>query len=193
MLKVDKIKKSFGTKTVLNAISFSCGDTGTTAIMGASGIGKTTLLNILAGIDPPDEGTIDSTFAKISYKFQEPRLFPWLTALENVKSVIAVDSNADTIAREHLTLVGLSDSVDKYPSELSGGMQQRVSLARALAYGGDLLLLDEPFSAVDSDTKTHLLQVVKSYAKDHAVILVTHDPSEAEELDATVFTLFSPQ
>ena len=83
----------------------------------------------------------------------------------------------------------LEDSADKYPAELSGGMQQRVALARALAYGGDLLLLDEPFSAVDTDTKKVLMSAISRYATNNAVILVTHDASEAEALNAEILYL----
>ena len=164
MLKIDSLTKSFGEKTVLNRLSFSCGDTGITAVMGASGIGKTTLLNIIADLDRAYEGQIVSTFKKVAYKFQEPRLFDWLSAVENVK-LVCEDDNADRTARRWLDAVGLSDSLGKYPQELSGGMQQRVALARALAYDGDLLLLDEPFSAVDRETKEKLIDLVKEDRK----------------------------
>jgi len=189
MLKLDHISKSFGKKTVLCDVSVCLGKTGVTAIMGASGIGKTTLLNIIAGLDKADSGYVESTFTKVGYKFQEPRLFPWLTALENVKAVISDNPQAYEEAKAMLALVGLSDSEEKYPAELSGGMQQRVALARSLVFDGDLLLLDEPFSAVDGETKTSLIGIVRQYAADHAVILVTHDKAEAEALGANIVEL----
>lgn len=188
MLKINALTKSFGEKTVLDRLSFSCDSVGITAVMGASGIGKTTLLNIIAGLDSAYEGEISSTFKKISYKFQEPRLFDWLSAVENVK-LTCDESDADRTARHWLNAVDLSDSLGKYPQELSGGMQQRVALARALAYDGDLLLLDEPFSAVDRETKEKLIDLVREYGKTHAVILVTHDEQEAEALGATLVTI----
>lgn len=188
MLKINALSKAFGEKTVLKDIFFSCEDTGITAVMGASGIGKTTLLNIIAGLEKDYHGEVSSTFKRISYKFQEPRLFEWLSAVENVK-LVCEDREADRTARRWLTTVGLSEHLGKYPSELSGGMQQRVALARALAYEGDLLLLDEPFSAVDQETKRQLIQVMKEYGKTHAVILVTHDEQEAEALGATIVRL----
>ena len=189
MLKVDKISKSFEKKPVLDNISLTLENTGITAIMGVSGIGKTTLLNIIAGLEKADSGTISSSFSKISYKFQEPRLFPWLTALENVKLVIEDKHSADSIARRLLERVGLCDSLNKYPDELSGGMQQRVSLVRALAHGGDLLLLDEPFSAVDQETREILLQLISEFAENRSVVLVTHSQEEAEILGANIITL----
>ena len=188
MLKIDSLTKSFGDKKVLDRLSFSCDSVGITAVMGASGIGKTTLLNIIAGLDRAYEGEVVSTFKKVAYKFQEPRLFDWLSAVENVKLVCG-DGDADRKARHWLEAVGLSDSLGKYPRELSGGMQQRVALARALAYEGDLLLLDEPFSAVDRETKERLIDLVKEYGKTHAVILVTHDEQEAAALGATLINI----
>ena len=188
MLKIESLTKSFGDKTVLRDLSISVAETGIVAIMGSSGIGKTTLLNIIAGLEAADSGAVSHTFEKISYKFQEPRLFDWLTAAENV--VIVLDqSTAGARARELLCEVGLADSLGKYPSELSGGMQQRVALARAIAYGGDLLLLDEPFSTVDEETKKQLIALIKRYGETHAVILVTHDRAEAEALDAEILEL----
>ena len=188
MLKIESLTKSFGDKTVLHDLSLSIADTGIVAIMGSSGIGKTTLLNIIAGLESADSGTVSHTFEKISYKFQEPRLFEWLTAAENVEIVLDAPSSGAK-ARELLCDVGLADSLGKYPQELSGGMQQRVALARALAYNGDLLLLDEPFSAVDEETKKQLIALIKCYGKAHAVILVTHDRAEAEALDAKILEL----
>ena len=187
MIKIKNIIKNYGKTRVLDGFSMECPEHGVIALMGASGIGKTTLLNIIAGIEKADSGAIESTFEKISYKFQEPRLLNWLTALENVESVLPDRSKDD--AQRWLELVEVSDSCNKYPHELSGGMQQRVALTRALAYGGDLLLLDEPFSAVDSDTKRVLIKATKNYAQSRAVILVTHDISEAKELDATIITM----
>lgn len=190
MLKIESVSKSFDGKSVLRDVSLFCGDTGITAIMGSSGIGKTTLLNIIAGLETVDGGTVTHTFQKVSYKFQEPRLFDWLTAVENVQIVVANSPTAGVSARELLAAVGLSDSIGKYPGELSGGMQQRVALARALAYEGDLLLLDEPFSAVDEETKKKLIALIKRYGETHAVILVTHDKTEAEALGATIVELY---
>ncbi len=189
MLKLNNISKSFGDKLVLDRVSLQIGTRGITAIMGQSGIGKTTLLRIISGLETADSGTVESTFKRISYKFQEPRLFEWLTAIENIKVAIGDTTDGVEIAKSYLQKVGLSESADLYPNELSGGMQQRVSFARALAYEGDLLLLDEPFSAVDEKTKQILISLVAEYAQNHAVILVTHSTEEASALGATIVTL----
>ena len=185
MLSFKKISKSYKTNQVLKDFSMDCPTVGVVALMGASGIGKTTLLNIIAGLEKADAGEIETTFKKVAYKFQEPRLLPWLTAKENILAVC--DDEEKAVA--WLEAFELSESANKYPNELSGGMQQRVALARALSYGGDLLLLDEPFSAVDVDTKSILLKAIKDYSKDNAVILVTHDLNEAEELNAKIITV----
>ena len=189
MLKLDHINKSYADKKVLDDFSISCGNTGITALMGSSGIGKTTLLNIISGLEKADSGNVENTFEKTSYKFQDARLFSWLSAKDNVKAVIADDENAEEKALQMLKLVGLGESENKFPAELSGGMQQRVALARALVYQGDLLLLDEPFSAVDAETKKQLISIVKEYAENHCVILVTHDLAEAELLGASILKI----
>ena len=187
MLKIKNITKDYGNGKVLDGFSMNCPDTGIVALMGASGIGKTTLFNIIVDIEQADSGEIESTFKKISYKFQEPRLLDWLTAHENIEAVLPADRKNEAV--KWLEAVELADSRNKYPHELSGGMQQRVALARALAYQGDLLLLDVPFSALDIDTKHILIELIKDYSKSHAIIVVTHDISEAEALNADIITI----
>ena len=187
MLTINNISKRYGNKEVLRNFSCSIPQKGVTAIMGASGIGKTTFLNIISGLEKADSGEIICQFNKISYKFQEHRLLEWLTAKENIE--IVIPKNASKNAEYWLKKVNLTDSANKYPSELSGGMQQRVALARALAYEGDLLLLDEPFSAVDTETKQVLMDSIKEFAKNNAVIIVTHDTEEALELNADIITI----
>lgn len=188
MLRIKNLCVSFGETPILENFSFFCENIGCTALMGASGIGKTTLLRVIAGLLPHNEGEIENTFSRISVKFQEPRLFDWLTVKENVAAVLEGENTAEA-ALEWLRAVDLEADADKYPRELSGGMAQRVALARALAYEGDLLLLDEPFSAVDEATKAPLLALIREYAKTHAVILVTHSREEAELLNARIVTL----
>ncbi len=189
MFKANNICVSLGGKQILKDFSFFCEDIGCTALMGASGIGKTTFLRVISGLIKPDSGNMESTFERVSVKFQEPRLFEWLTVKENVVAVLHDKQNAQEIAAKWLLAVGLAEDANKFPVELSGGMAQRAALARALAYGGDLLLLDEPFSAVDNNTKALLLDLIRDYAKEHAVVLVTHSAEEAKQLNARIVQL----
>lgn len=160
------------------------------AIMGASGCGKSTLLNLIAGLLKPSVGEITSDFQKISYAFQEPRLFPWLTAEQNIQAVLPRQTPKDEIQKA-LSFVGLSDAEGLYPSQLSGGMKSRVSLARALAYNGDLFLLDEPFSALDEDLHRVLCQKLRDSLKEKGTtaILVTHSLEDAQIFGDRILTL----
>ena len=151
------------------------------AIMGPSGCGKSTLLQLIAGFLSPISGTIKSDAQKISYAFQEPRLFPWMTVEENLKAVLPKNADAAPIQKV-LKLVDMDGASSLYPEELSGGMKSRISLARALLYGGDLFLLDEPFSALDRELYLLLTQRIRNRLKRNGVsaILVTHQEEVAE-------------
>lgn len=150
------------------------------ALMGPSGCGKSTLLRLIAGFLKPDGGLIQSDFEKISFVFQEPRLFPWLTVSENLKAVHP-NATQDQI-NDFLALVELREAEALYPDELSGGMKSRVSLARGLLYGGDLMLLDEPFSALDRELRLTLAASLRARLKaSHCTaILVTHQEEDAK-------------
>ena len=186
MLKLDNISLSYEKKIIIDSLSFEFEDGKNTLIMGESGIGKTSLLNIIASTLKASGGQLESSYEKISYVFQEPRLFEWLTALENVSIV----SNKEK-ATEILTLMGLEDSLDKYPSELSGGMKQRVSIARALAYEPDLILLDEPFKGLDEERRREVAEILFKALKGTTAIIVSHDKEDMKYAD-TVLTLTSP-
>ena len=151
------------------------------AVMGPSGCGKSTLLQLIAGFLSPTDGSIQTEANKISYAFQEPRLFPWMTVEENLKAVAPKNEDASKI-HDVLNFVELSNASNLYPDQLSGGMQSRVSLARALLYGGDLFLLDEPFSALDEELSKNLAQKLRSALKETgaSAILVTHQTEVAE-------------
>ena len=185
MLKVNNISFSFDDVSVLSDFS-ACFEDGTiTAITGASGIGKTTFLNILSGILKAKSGTIESTFSRPSYIFQDPRLFPWLNALENVN--IVCDNEA--LSRKTLeTLFEEKDVFEKYPSELSGGMKQRISIARAIAYSPDIILMDEPFRGLDEKTKENTKRFLIDYIKSNRItaVIVTHDKSDLEFCDKVI-------
>jgi len=174
-------------------VSFSVFEGEIVVLLGPSGCGKTSLLRIAAGLDFPDSGRADFRAAPIlgpgrerGMVFQAYSSFPWLTALDNVKFGLRyrpglVKSEADMMANDLIKLVGLEGFESNYVSELSGGMQQRLALARTLAADPSLLLMDEPFGALDAQTR-ELLQVVlieiQAQAK-KAVLFVTHDVEEA--------------
>ena len=198
MLKMTNVTFAFDKKNIINDFSMELNKGEILAVMGTSGCGKTTLLGLMAGLLKPQEGEIENSFEKISYVFQEPRLFPWLTVKENLLAVMDdKDENTLKTVTECLALVGLEDALDKYPNELSGGMKSRVSLARALAFGGDLFLLDEPFAALDEDLRISLAGKVKEYlrANGTSAILVTHNREDAEKIaDRTlIFPLTNSQ
>ena len=189
LLTLENISLSFGDKEILHEVSLSLRQGESRVIMGSSGIGKTSLLRLCAGLIKPDSGQIRSVASRIALQFQEPRLLPWLTALENVNTVLSDKRETLPEALEFLSLVGLSDAADLYPSELSGGMAQRVALARALAYRGDLYLLDEPFRGLDAALRDRMISLVREKTKDAGLLLVTHDPEVARQFDANPLLL----
>ncbi len=177
-MTINNLCKSYGDKVVLKDFSLNIEPGTIMCITGESGCGKTTLLNLIAGIIKPDSGSIDIGQNTVSYLFQEPRLLPWRTALENVAIALKGDKQ---MAKEALEMVNLGDSLDKYPSELSGGMKQRVAMARAFSYSSSLILMDEPFQNLDVKLKNTLLyQFLKLWNQEKKTVLwVTHDITEA--------------
>jgi NitT/TauT family transport system ATP-binding protein/sulfonate transport system ATP-binding protein len=177
---------------VLRDISLDIAGSDSLAIVGASGCGKTTLLRILAGLDAADRGEVridGEPVAGVGREraiiFQEPRLLPWLTVLQNVAFGLQSRGTprdlAENRARHYITLVGLDAFADAYPRQLSGGMAQRVGIARALTVQPEILLLDEPFGALDAMTKlTMQEELARIWAEEKVtMILVTHDLEEA--------------
>lgn len=184
MLELKDVSLSFGALEVLRGASLTLGQDERIAITGPSGCGKTSLLHVIAGLLHPDSGLVRNRAARTGCVFQEPRLLPWLSAEENVSIVIPHGTQGQD-ALMLLKELGLADSAEKHPCELSGGMQQRAALARALAYAPDLLLLDEPFRALDAASKALAIDAVNERA-DCAVILVTHSPEEADALGCRI-------
>ena len=172
MIELKSITFRFDGQTVFENRSFTLPDHGTVLLTGESGIGKTTLLRILAGLIKPQSGSISGLEQrKISFVFQEPRLLESLSAIENVSLV----SDRKTAQR-------LLDELNlKNASELSGGQKQRVSLARAFAFSDDVVLLDEPFTGLDEQNKKRAAQLIASA---DLAIVVTHDTTDAELLHA---------
>ncbi len=173
MIKLHDLTLKYQAQTVIEGLSFTFEDGKFYGLSGASGIGKTTLINAIAGLISPHGGSIIGDVQKVSYIFQDARLFPWLTAIENVECVCH-----DRKAAEHYLDILLPEGKNKYPDELSGGMKQRVSVARALAYDAPLLLLDEPFKGLDAETKQLTVSLVCEHIKTRTAILVSHDDDE---------------
>ena len=163
-----------------------------TVILGPSGCGKTTLLNIIAGLIDQDSGEItrdttdkDTSDESISFIFQEPRLLPWMSVSRNI-DLILQSTFPDKVQRNNrinqfLDLVGLDDCANRYPDDLSGGMKQRVSIARAFAFPSDLILMDEPFQSLDLKLRIELIhEYTRLWDNDpRTTLLVTHDIREA--------------
>lgn len=182
---LDRITHQYGSRLVLDEISLSVKPSKILCLMGPSGCGKTTLLNLLAGLVSPTAGNVAPSLSSVAYVFQEPRLFPWYTAVENIAIGLKAQGVNQTRRRQRArTLaekVGLADATHLYPNQLSGGMKQRVNLARAFAIDPSLLLLDEPFSSLDLGTRGQAQKLVMNWVAEQetTAILVTHDLAEA--------------
>lgn len=180
-LIMTNICKSFGEKKVLEGFSLDLSNGERVCILGPSGGGKSTLLNIIAGLIKPDSGKIECSYSRIAYVFQEYRLMPWLTAEENIAAVSGCGSDK---ACELLEAMGLGADIHSYPDSLSGGMKQRVNIARALAFEPELLLMDEPFKGLDTELRGRIVDKVLEY-HNGALLLVTHDRVECELMKCT--------
>ena len=202
LLEIDGLVKSFdGTSAVLGPVGLALEEGGFAALVGRSGCGKSTLLRCLAGLERPTAGSILLGGAPIRPEdvgvvFQEPRLMPWLTVAQNVGfglRHLGATARADAVA-EALSVVGLAEAARRLPKQLSGGMAQRVALARALAVRPRLLLLDEPFSALDPLTRAamqeHVLALWHHYGP--TIVLVSHDMEEALALADRIVVLDGP-
>ncbi len=198
MLDVQAVERRFTGRgpdpvTALGGVDLTIGEHEIVALIGASGCGKSTLLRILSGLDRPSGGQVAldgcglvGPTPEIAMVFQEPRLMPWLTVRENIRLALLDLTRADQDARiaEVLERVGLGDAAGLWPRQLSGGMAQRVAIARALARRPAILLMDEPFSALDAFTKASLQDHVLDLWRDarFTLVLVTHDLEEAAYL-----------
>ena len=188
-LRIKNLSKKFGSKVIFNGFSYDFEDSGIYALTGESGIGKTTLLRIIAGLDKDYVGELlDGGIGAVSMAFQEHRLFPVLNALENVVFAISDSKNKAVLdkAKNMLSDLGFSDSdMSLYPRELSGGMKQRVSLARAFLADSKILLLDEPTKELDAANARRVREIIRSLSKKKTVILVSHNDEDLSELPLT--------
>ena len=181
-IDLNNISFSYGNKQILKDFNLSVKRGECICLLGVSGCGKTTTIRLIAGLETPQMGTIDTHKGKISMVFQEDRLLPWATALQNIS--LPLTDNDKSIAKKMLEQVGLSDSSDLLPEEMSGGMCRRVAIARSLAFGGDVLLLDEPFNGIDTANKRSLAKLILEYFGDKTIVLITHIAEDAQILGA---------
>ncbi len=187
-LTIEKLCKKFGERVIFDNFSYKFDDVGIYVLKGESGIGKTTLLRIIAGLDKDYSGNVFGGGAKnVSFAFQEYRLFESISAYDNVYKVSVKEKNADEPERVRrlLTELNFSDEdMRKYPQELSGGMKQRISLARAFLKSSPILLLDEPTKELDEENISAVLKKIKSMGQERLIILVTHRSDDASFLEA---------
>ncbi|MCR2822146.1 ABC transporter ATP-binding protein [Lederbergia panacisoli] len=191
MLTVQNITRTFNAgKAGFRNVTFSIEEGEIIGILGTSGCGKSTLLRVLSGLDDQYEGQISFSERTVGMMFQEPRLMPWLTVHENICFGVQKGQKKD-LAKDLLQLVGLDEFAGHYPKDLSGGMAQRTAIARSLITEPDVLLLDEPFSALDAFTKMQLQDLLLSIwqKRQTTMILVTHDIDEALYLCDRIFIL----
>ncbi len=187
-VRLRNVRKSFGNLLVLDGVSFDVKRGEFVCVVGESGCGKTTLLKIIAGIEDC-EGFVEVS-GRVGFVFQDDRLLPWRTALGNVLFALeACGSRRVERAKSLLELVGLSGFEHFYPKQLSGGMRQRVGIARALAIDPDVLLMDEPFASLDARTRERMQDELLRYVTGRSVVFVTHSIDEAVFLADRVIVL----
>lgn len=205
MVRITDLTKSYGGAPVLDRLSLTLPDGAVTVLMAPSGAGKTTLAHILLGLVPADSGTVEGLAGRrLAAVFQEDRLCEQLTAIGNVQLVLHgpprespsppspphTKRAAGAVVREELAAVGLdADDIRKPVSQLSGGQRRRVAIVRALLADADFVCLDEPFKGLDEATKDRVMAYVRSRAQGRTVLLITHDPAEAEHVGGQVITL----
>lgn len=185
MIKFQNVNFSYGEKKVLENFDLIIKTGDRVCLVGESGIGKTTVLRLIMGLEKAQSGTIEiKKNAKISAVFQEDRLLPFKTVLEN----LTLFGNFD-IANKILQKLGMVDTKNKYPAALSGGMARRISIARALATGGDIFIFDEPFNGIDEENVKITAELINENTKGKTVVMVSHNKRDIELLNAQIINM----
>ena len=186
-VRLDNIKKSYNGKAILNGLTFEAKRGQPICLFGQSGCGKTTVLNIIAGLTKANGGSIIGNEGRISYVFQEDRLLEQLSAKENIMLTARNRKAADSF----IEAAGLSECIDMYPADMSGGMKRRTAIARAVAFDGGIMLLDEPFNGIDAGRKKATDGSLKNFVSAKLCIMVTHDRTDAGLMDAEIFEIIN--
>lgn len=195
MFSLHDIRLDYGPLNVLDCFSLNSEKQQFICLFGPSGVGKTSILNILAHLVKPQSGHVVCNSKRLAYVFQDPRLVPWLNVEQNLQLGLYASGQSARQRRQAATrllpVLGLDGFAKYYPGQLSGGMKQRVSLGRAFAIKPDLLLLDEPFSSLDAAIKHEMQDLLASLRQLHActTVMVTHDEKEAIKLSDRVVVL----
>lgn len=188
MFKLSQVELAFGSLKVFDKFSLSSNKKELVCLFGPSGIGKTSVLNLLAGLIKPDSGEVEVKGSKIGYVFQDARLLPWCTVKDNISIGLYAQKVSPEVmesrAEELIHKLNLDGFASYYPSQLSGGMKQRVALGRAFAIEPDLLLMDEPFAALDENLKGEMRELLVELIKWNSctTVFVTHNFDEAMQL-----------
>jgi len=170
-MRILGVSKSFDGSLVLDGFSKTLPESGIVGISGPSGIGKTTLLRIIAGLEKPDSGSVEGAPSRMSVQFDDDRLFPWMNVMDNVTLVGCSESRA----RGLLESLGIGDKADAAIGSLSGGQRRRVALARALAYPAPVMILDEPTARLDAETADLVVRVIERECAGGLAIVASHD------------------
>ncbi|MCD7819423.1 MAG: ATP-binding cassette domain-containing protein [Lachnospiraceae bacterium] len=183
MISIKNLKFAYADKMVMDGFDLTIHSEGLTALSGPSGCGKTTLLRILAGLEMPDGGSVDGiTPEQTAILFQEDRLLPWRTVREHILDVLPRERCCEV--RDWLSFAELEKEGDLYPKDLSGGMARRLAFARCCAYGGELLLLDEPFTGVDRERRSRLLKRLKKLRV--TALIATHEQDVVDACEQVI-------
>ena len=185
MIKIHDLSFAYGEKQIFGSFSLEIPDGARRCIFGGSGCGKTTLLRLITGLEEPADGSIETCGVRFSAVFQEDRLLPFKTVLENITLIGAEKETALYM----LAQLGIAEAADKYPSELSGGMRRRAAIARALSAEYGCLILDEPFAGLDKENIEKAAALISESVGGKTLIAVTHSEREAELLGAKIIML----